>query len=171
MNRTCLKPNNSANCQVWDFNNNICSQCNLGYTWNNVLCILTVATNCLSGQVLINNQCVNLPPNCLSINIFQICTQCDSGFKIESGSCVRCTGPNSFFPCVTCPADQYIDPTGACRLASSECSSVNQATGLCNTCRSGASPAGGICCPSGQSVINGVCMAEKPSAGEVPLSP
>lgn len=81
-NNTCVQPNNSANCQVWDFNNNVCSQCNLGFTWNNALCILTVATNCLTGQVLINNQCVNLPPNCLTINIYQICMQCDTGYNI-----------------------------------------------------------------------------------------
>lgn len=169
-NYTCEKPFYSANCLSWDFTNNTCVMCNTGYTWNIYLCILSVANNCQPGQVIVQNQCVNLPDHCLSINSFRICTQCESGYTMTAGYCQKCTGPNIYYPCVTCPINQYIDATGSCRSASPYCGTINQSTGLCNSCTSGAAPVSGICCPTGQSVTNGVCQSGG-SSTDVPIVP
>lgn len=157
-NNSCEKPDYSSKCEEWDFVNGKCKLCSTGYYWNIYLCILNIANNCSPGQVIIQNQCVNLPDNCLSINDYRICTQCAAGYQMMAGECKKCNGINPNYPCATCPLNQYVDATGTCRLASAYCATINQLTGLCNSCTSGAAPVGGVCCATGQSVVNGACQ-------------
>lgn len=106
-----------------------------------------------------------LPDNCLNINYLRFCTKCADNYELRQGVCTRCSGPNPYFPCVTCPSNQYVDSTGSCKSTNPYCSSINQGTGLCNSCTSGAAPVNGICCSSGEVVSNGSCVKESSSNG------
>lgn len=39
-------------------------------------------TVCGSGQVSINDQCINLPSNCADINIYYQCTKCNKNYNL-----------------------------------------------------------------------------------------
>ena len=163
----CLQPYGSANCLIWNFNTNLCDQCQPNYSYILNICqINTIAPiSCPGNQFLVGMTCINLPPNCLALNSFYICTQCALNYQISSGQCVACNGLNPNFPCLSCPANYFITAVGACQAASPYCKSSNQLNGWCTSCISGGDPVYGVCCPDNQRVQNGVCVGQSSGSG------
>ena len=119
-----------------------CLGCNGGY----VLDPLGVCVRpCPLGQTLIGSNCFLHPPDCTGLNLFLQCTGCSGNRRLQAGQCVLCNGPNPNFPCVTCPSDQFVSSQGRCIRAQPNCQAVDQATGFCLSCTSGAFPTNGVC--------------------------
>jgi hypothetical protein len=95
-NGICTMYSNTNNCNIYNYAANVCSTCNsgfyvlnggciqnptcaLGQILSNGICILS-STACNQNQVIINSQCVNLPPNCLTLNTYFQCTLCSSNY-------------------------------------------------------------------------------------------
>jgi hypothetical protein len=122
--------------------------CNSGEIYINGACILNPG-NCTPRQQLINNMCVNLPNNCRQLNLFYQCTQCENNHQLQAGDCIRCTGTNPNFPCITCPANNFVNSLGICQQVNNYCNGFDPLTGLCLACLNGATPVAGICCNVG----------------------
>ena len=113
---------------------------------------------CPAGRFFVNNDCYLLPPRCLSLSNVLHCQKCEEGYRLIQGECTLCNGPNPLFPCVFCPLDHFVSTLGQCVRTARFCDSIDQATGLCLTCASGAIPVEGVCCGFGQALQNGVCV-------------
>lgn len=141
VNGQCTQYSNTNNCQLYNFTSATCTLCNSNYyvlnggciptpncsaglTLLNGVCVLS-PISCSQGQVFINSQCVNLPNNCLALDIFLRCAKCSSTSLLVEGACKACSGPNPNFPCISCPASQYVDGSGVCRPVSPYCSGSN----------------------------------------------
>lgn len=176
-NGDCTVYSNSNNCQIYNYAANVCTTCNTGYyilnggciknptcaigqTLTNGICVLS-PVNCNQNQILINSQCTDLPPNCLTLNVYFQCTSCAANFQLISGVCQACNGPNPNFPCLNCPLGMYVDNQGRCQPVNQNCGSYNSANGLCLTCINRQQPVVGTCCPIGQTYLNGVCTVQQ----------
>ena len=152
----CEKPIGSENCITWNFLTlpQKCDRCQDGYIWELNKCRLTGASKvpCPAGKILVGVFCIHLPPFCKSLNKYYHCSQCTNGYRLEAGDCVKCTGNNPLFPCVTCPADRVIDNLGRCVFSSSNngpqtpvnpdvyyqfCRIYNPTSKLCEDCIAG----------------------------------
>jgi hypothetical protein len=120
---------------------------------------------CNSNQKLINGQCIDLPSNCLDINVYYQCTQCASNYQIVAGVCTQCTGSNPNFPCLTCPTGAFINSYGTCQLINSYCAAYNSANGQCTSCSNGQAPVNGNCCQSDYTYQNGQCTQTSSNSG------
>lgn len=123
---------------------------------------------CNSQQQLINNLCVNLPTNCKQLNLFYQCSQCADSYQLQAGDCIKCTGNNPNFPCITCPANSYVDSLGRCQLANEYCNGYNALTGSCLACINGAAPVNGVCCNVGYYYQTNGCFQQ---GGSITIPP
>lgn len=113
----CNVNSNNQNCLIYNYVTNTCSICLAGYYNSGGSCLANPScptgqtpvngvcasnANCTSNQVYMNNMCINLPPNCNSINTYQICTQCANNYVIVAGVCQACVGGSLNNPCVVC---------------------------------------------------------------------
>jgi hypothetical protein len=168
----CIQPANSANCLTWDFNQNLCSACAAGYVWELNLCRLSGYAQgpCPAGQSLVAQRCYTLPANCLALNSVLWCEQCAQGFSVQAGQCLPCNGPNAAFPCAACPLGYFLNSFGNCVAANENCASRNDFDGSCLTCVNGDAPIGGKCCPTGQTLVGGVCSSGS-AGGQLTITP
>lgn len=89
----------TLNCYSYNNSSKLCEGCSSGYQLTDGYCKWIAQTSCESGydlingscikknnctstQVYINDQCVNLPDNCLSINIYYHCTKCKDNYRM-----------------------------------------------------------------------------------------
>lgn len=122
--------------------------------WNGNVC-LSCATNSYFNS---NNICVVSDPNCQA-SLNGICSQCYSGYDLQSNSCVKSTATNNNplcfkfngLTCVQCAVGTYFNSQGICTLVSPLCKTFDTYAGNCLTCFPGYALVGVACVVSANS--------------------
>lgn len=101
-------------CKTFDYTNNICTACYMGFSLVNGSCLVSASTsvadpncrlfskdnvclNCSNGYYFNHdNVCIQVNPNCKAFDYSTLlCTQCYSGYNLSSGNCVASNSSSS----------------------------------------------------------------------------
>ena len=101
-------------CKTFDYTNNICTACYMGFSLINGSCIVSNSTsvadpncrsfnkdnvclNCSNGYYFNQEKvCTQVNPNCKTFDYSTLlCTQCYNGFELSSGNCVTSNSTKS----------------------------------------------------------------------------
>ena len=138
-------PNICLACGNYKFlNNGSCQGC----PSNCIACAsATACKNCVAGYSVFTDGSCQVPPGppCVAYDSSLTCTQCDSRFRLSSGTCVFNTDCNATGICTTCAYNYYLLTTANSTVGNclhcpyiSNCQSCNVAnSGQCLACSNG----------------------------------
>ena len=128
----------------------MCVKCVQGYFQDFTGKCAPQNATCRSDEVNVQGYCILKQQNCLNTDALGLCVQCvSSDYSIIQGQCVFIQ---------KCKSTQYL-LNGQCIDTPANCLVFNPSSGVCLTCLDGTSANAGLCCPSGQTVYGGQCVA------------